>query len=126
MMKSPNKFAVGDIVMVKELHRDGKPHLAFVEEIVRDNHPTHAVAFPACYSLYGLEPVPMFDDSKIADWYFGDYLEEYLEPTGRKMTKEDLEKYKVKAFPDGGGFSHDMDIVIYNLGRKTGKNYKEI
>ena len=70
------------------------------------------------YSVYGLEDGNF---EKTHKYYFGDFLGARLEETGKSMTVEDLEKYKIQHFDDKM-LEEDIPIVIKNLGREMGKN----
>jgi len=125
-METRHTFRVGDIVTVK-CNRDDKIHRAFIEEIIRDPYPqkregTWASYFgKGKYSLYGLDPVvfQIGSSNPSADWYFGDYIEDTITPTGESMSLKDLQEYKNKMV---GGFKKDIDKVIKNLGRNSGRN----
>jgi hypothetical protein len=110
---------VGDIVICHGW-KPTENKKGFIEEIVTDPHQSfNKLAYSGRYSVYGLEPVK-FSSGK-PSYYYGDFNGDTLEVTGDFMTKEDLEKYKLNE-PDNLGIKHDMDIVIKNLGRTSGRN----
>jgi len=109
-------LAVGDIVVCHGWNKtEGK--LGFIEEIIVNS----GGKFKATgqFSVYGLE-FATFQDSRPSR-YFGDNLGYQLEPNGDKMTKERLEKY-AKVEPNNKGIQKDIEIVIKNLGRTSGRN----
>lgn len=122
MQQINNKFKVGDIVICHSGTRsDGKR--GFVEEIVRDSYRN----WQASYSIYGLEPVKFdkYQDSHPSDYYFGDHVEDELGVTGESMTLGQLQEFRQKlVIPQGDGFAKDIDIVIKNLGKASGRNEK--
>jgi len=112
-------FKVGDIVLVKEYETE-----AFVEEIllsVGEGITTRQKQYGK-YSLYAINPTR--EIHRQGDWYIGDHLGDEIQSTGTTMTKNDLINYKFEHFQDLGGFADDMDIVIKNLGRSSGRNEK--
>ena len=109
---------VGDIVICHDYKSiEGKK--GFIEEIIDDpNTSWNKLRETGCYSVYGLEKAHF----SIGDsYYFGDCIGDTLEPTGKSMTLKDLEKYKTNE-SNNKGMSHDIDIVIKNLGRSSGRN----
>jgi hypothetical protein len=121
-----NGFQVGDIVVIKSI-RDNKLHRAFIEEIIRDpNYPQRSLWDKGKYSLYGLEQIAFrHDEPSIGDWYYGDHLEDELGATGESMTIERLQEYRKNLVSQkGDGFAKDIDVVIKNLGRSSGRNIR--
>lgn len=94
----------------------------FVEEIVRDNKENYSITTFAVYSIFGLEPVKMDESrpSHSGDYWFGDHLERELEFTGESMTVESLREYRKKL--GDSRFADDIDKVIVNFGRESGRN----
>lgn len=109
---------VGDIVIC----HDWKPiegKKGFIEEILDDPYTSwNKLRETGCYSIYGLEKAHF---STADSYYFGDCIGNTLVPTGKSMTVEDLEKYKTLE-PNNKGINRDIDIVIINLGRSSGRN----
>jgi len=110
-------FKVGDVVIVKETNTK-----AFVEEIVFSVGEGVTVRQRnfGKYSLYAIEPTREIKTQ--GDWYIGDHLGDDISSTDEVMTKNDLMNYKNEHFQDLGGFAKDIDIIIKNLGRSSGKN----
>jgi len=110
-------FKVGEIVLVKEYETE-----AFVEEIIFSvgQGVTVRQKQHGKYSLYAINPTR--EIRRQGDWYIGDHLGDEIQSTGLMMTKNDLMNYKNEHFQDMGGFAKDIDIVMKNLGRTSGKN----
>ena len=108
---------VGDVVIVNESNTK-----AFVEEIVLavGEGVTVRQKQYGKYSLYAIEPTREIKTQ--GDWYIGDHLGDDISSTDEVMTKNDLMNYKNEHFQDLGGFAKDIDIIIKNLGRTSGKN----
>jgi len=111
-------FKVGDIVICHGWDPvEGKR--GFIEEIIRDSFENRTGRFwLARYSVYG------FTKSEFpsgGSFYYGDFVEDNLESTKEVMTVEKLENFKDME-PDNKGIRKDMDIVIKNLGRESGRN----
>lgn len=115
---------VGDIVICHSW-KPTENKKGFIEEIIGMPDPEfkdrNSRRSSGRFSVYGLEPAKFSSDTS---YYYGDFIGEDLEPTGDKMTKEDLEKYKLNE-PDNLGIKHDIDLVIKNLGRSSGRNEGE-
>lgn len=120
IMRPLDEFHVGDMVICHGYEKcEGKK--GFIEEIITDPQQRFGSGrfYSGKYSIYGLEAVKWFTGSD--SHYYGDFLGENLEPTGDMMSTEDLEKFKQKE-PNNKGLQKDIDIVIANLGRKSGRN----
>lgn len=109
---------VGDIVICHG-YKPTEKKLGFVEEIIYGGDPRNKYrAGDARYSIYGLTPANFqYSQSSL---YFGDYLASDLETTGDTMTVDGILDYAGKT--DSKGIKHDMEIVLKNLGRSSGRN----
>ncbi len=116
-----SKFSVGEIVYCRTVYERSKNKKGFVEEILKDPRPPYNKFHSGRYSVYGLEQPNGEIRSANDGWYFGDYVGAELETTGNFMSVSDLENYKTK-FPNNKGVKKDIDIVIKNLKRSSGRN----
>jgi hypothetical protein len=91
----------------------------FIDCIVSDPRlERNGIIWTGRYSVYGLEDGNF---EKAHKHYFGDFLGAKLEETGKSMSVEDLEKYKVK-HSDDKMLEEEIAIIVRNLGREKGKN----
>lgn len=111
-------FKVGDIVICHDWEpTEGKK--GFIEEIVVDPNPRGSFKKYGQFSVYGLEPATFVTSQP--DLYYGDYIGENLKATGETMTKEKLIEWQ-KQEPNNKGIARDVQMVIANLGRESGRN----
>lgn len=107
---------VGDIVICHGWDKTENKK-GFIEEIVSNSDDWRGGLF----SIYGLEPT-MFVSGNLS-YYYGDHVGNKLEATGEKMNEAKLLEYKVKlSMNNENGHIEDIDKVIKNLGRSSGRN----
>lgn len=115
------KLKVGDIVKCNCKRDKCYSQLGFVEEIIRESNPNDKSLFgQGKYSIYGFQPAYFSSSPKYdGDYYYGDHLESDLQPTGETVKLGQLMILKEKLH---GGFKDDIDIVVRNFGRESGRN----
>jgi len=109
---------VGDIVICHNWSAaEGKK--GFIEEIIIDpNTSWNQLQITGKFSIYGLEKAYFSTGNT---FYYGDFIGDTLEETGKSMTVADLERYR-SVEPNNKGMQKDIDNVIRNLGRIKGRN----
>lgn len=114
-----NNFKVGDIVECFDTDSDSSVSigLGLIEEIVLNPEETFGKK-DGKYSIYGFKPKK---DSDLLHLYFGDYRGSDLKQTGKKISIGDLQTFHLKE-PDNKGLKRDMEKVIKNYGRSSGRN----